>query len=229
MRTTIALFGIATLTACSKNIYFPATYVEKQPEDAILLEWERYTFRTANDFEYFFFTDAINYSKYGHGKYRVKNGKLVLAFSDQPFDTLRSKIEGRVIPSSDSSTVHYKLHIRSYSGENLELMGVCLLHVKNRKMETNVFTDSSGYAEMSLPSNLLPVTLEAVNLGYDRLTYRITSKESQFFEIKLAEKNFGSQITDQRWKKRIKASENQITVNETIFVKEAIIDQATAE
>ena len=223
------MFGIATLTACSKNLYFPATYVEKQPENAILLEWERYTFRTASNFEYIFFTDAINYSKYGHGKYRVRNGKLTLAFSDQPFDTLRSEIKGRVIPSPDSSTVHYKLHIQSYSGENLELMGVRLLHVKNRKMEANAFTDSSGCAEMSLPSNLLPVTLEAVNLGYDRLTYRITDNESQFFEIKLAERNFGSQITDQRWKKRIKASEDQITVDGTTFVKEAIINQATAE
>ena len=178
MKTTTALLGLVIFAACSKNISFPATYAEKHDENVASFESERYIFKTANDFEYIFFTDAINYSKYGHGKYYVKNSKLILEFSNQPFDTLCSKIESRPVPLIDSSHIRYKIHVQSYSGENLELMNVRLLHVKNKKIEASAFTDSSGYAEMSIVKSRIPVTLRAINLGYDYLTYEITTDES---------------------------------------------------
>lgn len=213
------LLGL-TVTACSKQIPFPSTYVEKHADNVISFENTEYTFKTADEFEYSFFTDAVNYSKYGHGKYNIRGSRLQLSFSEELSDTIKSVVEGKQIFKTDSSRNVCQVHVKSFSGAPLGYVNVLIADSKNNILKHSV-TDDNGNAEIILPNDSAPLSLKVSMIGLDNVTHEIDKNKSTRFEITIADRKLGSQIRGKQLTKRIKIRKNNLLIDGEEFVEKA--------
>ena len=219
MKFGLTIISLAFLS-CSREISFPVRYTEYHDPSVASFEDEEYIFKTADEFEYVFFTDAIDYSRYGYGNYLIENHRLILNFTEKVVEP-ESTIESEEFSMADSSYNHYKVAVKSSSGMNLESVSVLLADSKGSYLK-GIATDSSGTGKITLSKGNLPILLKIFSLGYDYLDYNITVDENRTFVATLVERNFGTRITNKQWKKSVRRRKDALIIDGKKFVKKPI-------
>ena len=158
MRPVLVIAFFVSLFSCSNRIPFPATYTDYHDPSVVSFVDKEYIFKTADRFEYIFFSDNIDNSRYGYGDYLIKGRKLVLNFTEEVVEP-ESAIESKELPIADTSRNYYTIAVTSSLGMHLEDINVLLTDLKGNYL-TGISTDSSGNAELTLPKGRTPVLLK---------------------------------------------------------------------
>ena len=223
MRYVLAITFFASLFSCSKQMPFPVTYTDYYGPSVISFVDKEYIFNTADRFEYVFFSDDISSSKYGYGNYLVEGGQLVLNFTEEVVEP-KSTVESRERSAADSSYNQYIIVATSPSGTNLEGVSVLLTDLEGNYL-TGATTDSYGRAEITWTKGSPPILLKLSSLGYASLDYTITSGRSQHFVATLVERNVGTRIINQQWKKRIRFRKDALVIDGEKFIRKTVANE----
>jgi len=224
MKTKLVIIGLLLfITGCSKNILIPSTYIEKYNKNVVLFVSEEYKFKDKNQFEYKFWSDDLNSSRYGGGNFQINNHRLLLEFTDESLTNPKSTSISKDTSIAGSSQNFYQVHVKTYSGINLASANIFLTNLNNEIIE-GITTDMNGMTEISLSKRSTPDLLKVSLIGYEDIIFEINDNESLNLEVTLAKKVYGTRITNKRMEKRIKFKDNSVIIGGKEYQKVTVAD-----
>lgn len=224
MKTKLVIIGLLLLImGCSKSILIPSTYVEKHDKNVVLFVSEEYKFKDENKFEYKYWSDDLNSSRYGVGNFQINKRSLLLEFTDETLTNPKSTLISKDTSIADSSQNFYQVHVKTYSGINLAGVNFFLTNLNN-KIIKGITTNMNGMAKLVLSKKSMPSLLKINALGYEDMIFEINDNESLNFEVTLAEKVYGTRITNKRMEKRIKFKVNSIIIDGKEYQRVTVAD-----
>jgi len=223
MKTKLVIIEmLVILTGCSKNILIPATYVEKHDKNVVRFVNEEYKFKKENKFEYKYWSDDLNSSRYGVGDYKLKKHRLILEFTDESLPKPKSSLIGKVISIADSSQNFYQVQVKTDTGINLPGVTILLINVNN-EIITGTATNINGIAEFVFLKKSIPKLLKVSFIGYEDVDFELDHNESLYFEVTLAQK-IGTRIINKQTQKRIKIKNNRVLIDGKEYEKAVLVN-----
>ena len=219
MKNKWMLIGLLIITGCSKNTLSPTTYVEKPDKNLVRFVSEEYKFKSGNKFEYTYSSDNLSSSEYGTGNFKIEKHRLLLEFTDEPWNRPKSTLISKETAIADSSQNFYQVHVKTYSGINLPGVTILLTNVDN-DIISGTATDKNGMAEIKLLRRSHPTLLKVSFIEFEDIIYDIGHNNSFNFELTLAEK-YGTRITNKQMV-RIKIKHNSIIIDNKEYQKATV-------